>query len=101
MYQSIPKRVYTTKESAMPKMAVPPSFSAEKNECHTSSDILQMCHSQDITSKPNTSNIAKKTSILKNMETDDLLLIGLLLLFISEDSDQQLLIAVIAFLLFS
>ncbi len=98
MYQSIPKRVYTTKESAMPKMAVPPSFFAEKNECGATSDILQMCNSQNISTKP---NIVKKSSILKNMETDDLLLIGLLLLFISEDSDQQLLIAVIAFLLFS
>ena len=98
MYQSIPKRVYTTKESAMPRMTVPPSFSAEKKECGATSDILQMCNSQNISTKP---NIAKKSSILKTMETDDLLLIGLLLLFISEDSDQQLLIAVVAFLLFS
>ena len=33
MYQSIPKRVYTTKESAMPKMPISKSFSVEHQDC--------------------------------------------------------------------
>ncbi len=85
MYQSIPKRVYTTKESAMPKF---PSGIAEpsgERECEMSP--------KKITEK-------KAPNFFKNLETDDLLLIGLLLLLLSEDTDNQLLIAVVAFLLF-
>ena len=79
MYQSIPKRVYTTKESAMPKMPISKSFSVEHQDC---------CPEK---SKPN---------FLKNLKTDDLLLIGLLLLLMTEDGENDLLIAVVALLLF-
>ena len=92
MYQSIPKRVYTSKESAMPKIAVPQSYSAERNECNTVSNISAI---------PKTAKVPKIPQLSKKLEGDDLLLIGLLLLLISEDGDNQLLIAVMAFLLFS
>ena len=98
MYQSIPKRVYTTKESAMPRMTVSPSFSAEKKECGAISDTFQMSNSKNMETNH---NISKKPAIFKNMETDDMILIGLLLLLLSEEGDNQLLLAVVAFLLFS
>ena len=79
MYQSIPKRVYTTQESAMPKMPLSASFSAnEKSVSPAQTEKKSMWH----------------------MKTDDLLLIGLLLLLISEDAENELLIAVVAMLLF-
>ncbi len=79
MYQSIPKRVYTTQESAMPKMPLSASFSAEEQNCHPTKS---------------------ETKIANKMQMDDLLLIGLLLLLISEEGENELLIAVVAFLLF-
>lgn len=82
MYQSIPKRVYTTKESAMPKLPPSATYSSEQKECNP------------------LPKIPKEHGFLKKMETDDLLLIGLLLLLLSEDGDHQLLVAVVAFLLF-
>lgn len=86
MYQSIPKRVYTTKESAMPKIPIQRSVCADRTENYFASEL------------PKKSKLPK---LPKNIETDDLLLIGLLLLLISEEGDNQLLIAVVAFLLFS
>ena len=85
MYQSIPKRIYTTKESAMPKFVSAMCDPSEKQECKAMS--------KELTGK-------KEIRFLKKLETDDLLLIGLLLLLISEEEDCVLLIAVIAFLLF-
>ena len=79
MYQSIPKKVYTTQESAMPKMPLSASFSAEEQVCHPKKSEHQ---------------------ISKKIQMDDLLLIGLLLLLISEEGENELLIAVVAFLLF-
>lgn len=79
MYQSIPKKVYTTQESAMPKMPLSASFSAKEQGCHPEKS---------------------QQKIAKKMQTDDLLLIGLLLLLISEEGENELLIAVVAFLLF-
>ena len=86
MYQSIPKRVYTTKESAMPKIPIQRSVSTEQTENYFVSE---------------SSKKTKIPKLPKNLETDDLLLIGLLLLLLSEEGDNQLLIAVVAFLLFS
>lgn len=86
MYQSIPKRVYTTKESAMPKIPIQRSVCADQTENYFVSEL---------------SKKSKLPKFPKNIETDDLLLIGLLLLLISEEGDNQLLIAVVAFLLFS
>ena len=85
MYQSIPKRVYTTKESAMPNFSPSTVNLSGQTECKPSH--------QEVSGK-------KTSGVLKNLETDDLLLIGLLLLLLSEDGDNQLLIAVVAFLLF-
>lgn len=92
MYQSIPKRVYTTQESAMPKMSAANTFSSENRSLKRLSES---------TANSNQHKIPKTSKIPNISEMDDLLLIGLLLLLISEDSDNQLLIAVIAFLLFS
>ena len=92
MYQSIPKRVYTTKESAMPNMSAANTFSCENR----SSQRLSAS-----TADSNQKNFPKLSKLARKLETDDLLLIGLLILLISEDSDNQLLIAVIAFLFFS
>ncbi len=82
MYQSIPKRVYTQKESAMPKLPSSQSFFNEEQN-----------HNK-------VSKAAKIPKLSKNLQTDDLLLIGLLLLLLSEEGDNDLLILVIAFLLF-
>lgn len=73
MYQSFPQTVYTKKESAMPKMPRP----------------------KEIT-------LPKKTgsSLFSNLEIDDLILIGILLVLLNEDSDDWILIALVAFLLF-
>ena len=89
MYQSIPKRVYTTQESAMPKMPAQTLYSGESRDREKVSALTQ------------TSKQSSLFKSVKNLQTDDLLLIGLLLLLISEDGDHQLLIAVVAFLLFS
>ena len=79
MYQSIPKKVYTTQESAMPKMPLSTPCSDEKQICHREKSEM---------------------TIAKKMQMDDLLLIGLLLLLISEEGENDLLIAVVALLLF-
>ena len=86
MYQSIPKRVYTTKGSAMPKIPIQRSVSADRSENYFVSE---------------SSKKSKMPKLPKNLEIDDLLLIGLLLLLISEEGEHQLLIAVVGFLLFS
>ncbi len=85
MYQSIPKRVYTQKESAMPKFPTSQPFSNDKQEHYAVSKIPK---------------IPKIPKISKNLQTDDLLLIGLLILLLSEEGDNELLILVVAFLLF-
>lgn len=92
MYQSIPKRVYTTKENAMPKIPVTTPYFSEDKECNVISKS---------TSDSKKASVKKISENFKKMETDDLLLIGLLLLLLSEEGDNQILIAVLAFLLFS
>ena len=87
MYQSIPKRVYTTKESAMPKFPSEMGMYTQQKEQIPVRFQAEQCKK-------------KESAFFKNLETDDLLLIGLLLLLLTEDGDNQLLIAVVAFLLF-
>ena len=52
--------------------------------------------------KPKETEPIKKSpgSIFSNLEIDDLILIGILLILISEESDDWILIALVAFLLF-
>lgn len=94
MYQSIPKRVYTQKESAMPKIPISQPFSNEKEHRDAVSDISK------IPKIPKIPKISKLSKISKNLETDDLLLIGLLILLLSEEGDNELLVLAVAFLLF-
>ena len=97
MYQSIPKRVYTQQESAMPKFPISQQFLNEKQGYHSISKT------PNIPNIPKTPNIAKKPKIpklLNELQTDDLLLIGLLILLLSEEGDHELLVLVVAFLLF-
>ena len=73
MYQSFPQTVYTKKENAMPKI------SGQKYP------------------------VKKKTltdSFFSGLEMDDIILIGILLILLSEDKDDWILIGVIVFLLF-
>ena len=72
MYQSFPQTVYTKKENAMPQIPKSREEPKEKNP-------LQ--------------------SLLKQLEWDDLLLIGILILLLHEDSDDWVLIALLAVLL--
>lgn len=103
MYQSIPKRVYTQQESAMPKFPISQQFLNEKQGYHSISKT------PNIPNIPKTPNIAKipkipKTpkipKLLNELQTDDLLLIGLLILLLSEEGDHELLVLAVAFLLF-
>lgn len=73
MYQSFPQTVYTKKENAMPKMPKPKEIVPQKKS---------------------------PGSIFSNLEMDDIILIGILIILISEESDDWILIALVAFLLF-
>ena len=73
MYQSFPQTVYTTKENAMPKISKPKEQSRPQKNL---------------------------PSLFSRLELDDIILIGILLILLSEDSDEWILIALVAFLLF-
>ncbi len=73
MYQSFPQTVYTKQESAMPKIPRP-------------KEVQKKSKSID--------------SALSKIEIDDAILIGILLILFSEDSQEWILIALVAFLLF-
>lgn len=73
MYQSFPQTVYTKKENAMPRIPQPPSPPKKK---------------------PNLG------SLFSGLEIDDIILIGILLILLSEDSDDFIPILLIVFLLF-
>lgn len=73
MYQSFPQTVYTKKENAMPKISKPKELTPTKKPI---------------------------SSLFSNLELDDLILIGILLILLSEESDDWILIALVAFLLF-
>lgn len=71
MYQSFPQTVYTKQESAMPRVPKP----AEQRQ-------------------PPLGNM------IASLATDDWILIGILLLLFSEESDDRMLMLMLAFLLF-
>ncbi|MBO5407819.1 MAG: hypothetical protein J6A61_00210 [Clostridia bacterium] len=73
MYQSFPQTVYTKQESAMPKIPRPKEPPRKKKSLE---------------------------SVVSRLEIDDVILIGILLILLNEDSDEWILIALIAFLLF-
>ena len=74
MYQSFPQTsVYTKKENAMPKM--PHREAPQKKKSHFG-------------------------SLFSGLEADDIIVIGILLILLSEDSDDFIPIALLAFLLF-
>jgi len=94
MYQSIPKRVYTQKESAMPKLPISQPFFGDKQEHHA------VERTPKLPKLPPISKMSKISKISKSLQTDDLLLIGLLLLLLSEEGDSELLVLAVASLLF-
>ena len=73
MYQSFPQTVYTKQESAMPKIQRPKELPKKKKSLD---------------------------SVFSRLEIDDVILIGILLILLSEDSEEWILIALVAFLLF-
>lgn len=73
MYQSFPQTVYTKQESAMPKIA------KTKDSC----------------SKKNPPRLS-----FSKLETDDILLLGLLLILLTEETDDWIPLLLVAYLLF-
>ena len=91
MYQSFPQRHYNRSNSAMPVVKEPP----KKEECAVEErrEELPCCNNENKASNP-------LGTLFGSLELDDLIIIGIILILLMEGTNDILLLAILAVILF-